>query len=324
MIKHSIINIVFISDNGYALPTGVAINSLRINRKKDIVYDIYLLCNKISDDNKQRFSRLAEEQFNIKIIEVEGNKLFNNLTKSYSKVTTTSLYKFLISDILPELDKVIYIDGDVIIQSDLQSLFATDISNYYAAVVKDGPRKKVLNGGKKHFFSAEPTYFNSGMMVLNLKLLREENASEKLIDYRLTGYNYFMDQDAFNIVFRKRVKYLPYQYNLLLHILTPFWEMNSIEQISEYYDIPKVKTKEQYFDEAKIIHFTFDKPWKYYDIPQSEKWMEYYRSSSFSDIHLARGTYLTNYHNSKSYLIGRIITYIPRKIKFLIKSLREG
>ncbi len=316
------IEIVFISDDKYALPTGVAINSLRINRNTKIIYNVYLLCNGMSEINKNRFKKLLDRNFNIVLIDIEKEDLFTNLSKSYSNVTSTSLYKFMIPNILTQVNKVIYVDGDVLIQDSLEMLFNENIDSLYAAVVKDGPRKKVLNGGKKHNFSAKSTYFNSGMMLLNLDTLRKENTPQKLINYRLNGYNYFMDQDAFNVIFFEKVKYLSLQYNLLLHILSPIWEMNSIKEISQFYDIPPVKNVEQFFEEGSIIHYTFDKPWKYYDIPQAEKWMLYFKSSPFCDIDLNRTTYLNMYLKSKSFLIGKIITFLPRKIKNAFRKVK--
>jgi len=315
----NIVNLVFILDDGYAMPTGVALYSLKENRLNNVLYNIYIIYSEINDYNKQKLLKLRDDNFEIILTKTNQIANFHGLSKNHTKVTTTSLYKFLIPEILQNIDKVIYIDGDVIIQDDLVNLFEVELGNKYAAVVKDGPRKKILNGGKKHRFSVKPTYFNSGVMLLNLKMMRQERITEKLIEYRISGYNYFMDQDAFNIILENNVLFLPYFYNLLLHILTPIWKLNTPKILSEFYDIKPIDNIDQYFEKAKIIHYTFAKPWRYYDIPQSEKWLSYFKKSTFSDVILNRKSYLINYHNSLSYKIGQVITYIPKKVKLLIK-----
>lgn len=318
---NNLINLVFITDDGYAMPTGVAITSLKINRNPEYSYHVYILFRELSDNNKYRLLSAETKDIKIIMIDIENLGEMKKFKKDYSRVTTTSIYKFYIPKVLENLEKVLYVDGDVIIQGDLVDLYNIEIEREYGAVIQDGPRRKIYNKDKRHAFSMDPGYFNSGVMLLNLKLLRQLKIWEKLMDYRINGYNYFMDQDAYNIVFKNHVKYISLYNNMLMHILTPRFNMNSIEEITEFYHIDKVRNKEKYFNKAQIIHYTFAKPWMYYDIPLAERWRNYFDISPFADIELDRITFLLNYHNSIYYRLGKKILFIPSEIYKRIKKL---
>jgi len=95
---------------------------------------------------------------------------------------------------------VLYLDGDILIQKDLSGLCAINIDDAYAGVVND----IVLTENDLHI----QDYFNSGVMLLNLKLLRENNMPAALLNLRKssTGFTY-MDQDCFNLLFEKKFNF---------------------------------------------------------------------------------------------------------------------
>lgn len=195
------INVVMICDDKYVMPTSVAITSLIENKKDNSVIDIYIMCDNLNDKNMDILKKLSTDKVKVIIRNVDSST-YHGLEKEYSNVTCSSLFKFNIATELTELDKALYIDGDVIVLSDLEALYNHSLNEKYAVVIKDGPKPKKIPGGKKHEFYRNDNYFNSGVMLLNLKKMREDNIPQKLIDYRLNEYNYFMDQDAFNCILR--------------------------------------------------------------------------------------------------------------------------
>ena len=100
------------------------------------------------------------------------------------------------------------------IQKDLSEFYDTTLEDVYTAVVND----VMTVWGEEHrtwLQFKEDVYFNSGMMLLNLNKMREDSLPEKLLDYRLNGINYFMDQDALNVVFEGKIRLVSPEYNLL-------------------------------------------------------------------------------------------------------------
>ncbi|CEL25322.1 hypothetical protein MB9_1687 [Methanobacterium formicicum] len=95
-------------------------------------------------------------------------------------------------------------------------------------------------------------------MLLNLKKLRQDNISDKLIDYRKNKINHFMDQDAFNVVFCNKVKFAPLRYNLLNF----YFEVLPIETLENFYDEKLNPKIIENYKNASILHLGGpEKPW---------------------------------------------------------------
>ncbi|CEL25359.1 glycosyltransferase family 8 protein [Methanobacterium formicicum] len=129
--------IVFISDDNYATCTAVAINSLYINKDRNNSYEIFVISHGISNTNKNRLEKLSKKNFVVKIIDIQDTKEYSSVKKHREHVSTTAMFKFDIPNILKSHDKVLYIDGDVLILKDLKDLFDMDFEDNYAIVVKD-------------------------------------------------------------------------------------------------------------------------------------------------------------------------------------------
>ncbi len=310
------VNIVMITDEKYAMPTSVALTSILLNKEKNVNYSIFLICDRLSIHSKEKFANLLSNNFQINFIDVSSEK-YKILEKSYSKVSSSSLLKFEIPNLLPQINKVLYLDGDVIVTKSLLHLFNTDISNKYAAVVRDGPKEFIV-GGKKHWFYGEKNYFNSGMMLMNLDIMRKNDISKKLLEYRLNEYNYFMDQDAFNMVFAGKVRFVGVENDFLLHLISYQNKNLSIQQLNNFYETRGYQNLDELFNEVVIFHYTFGKPWRYYDVPFNEIWMNYFKKSPFFSKELNRISIMTDMYNKKSYRVGRIISKIFRTIFFFI------
>ena len=53
-----ILDIIFITDNNFSMPTGVAIQSLFYNRDKNSVYNIHVICNGVKEYNRKKLLKL--------------------------------------------------------------------------------------------------------------------------------------------------------------------------------------------------------------------------------------------------------------------------
>ena len=159
----NIINICFITDNNYFVPTLTSIMSLVKNFKQHQL-SINIICNNVNHKNVEFAKTLEFENVKINILKIENPYL--ELGEKHIHVSKAALLKFSIAQIFSELDKILYIDSDVLIFKDLIQLYETDIDNYYAAVVSDMKAVKEYQFHKKFGLK---NYFNSGVMLLNLK-----------------------------------------------------------------------------------------------------------------------------------------------------------
>lgn len=267
------INICFICDEKYAVQTAVAIYSIKKVKDLSTVYNIYILGDKLTNNSITLLKKNTDKNFFVNILAINHNE-FDDLQIQDIHVSKAALCKFYIARIFSKLDKILYLDSDIIVKKDLKSLFNNDISNFYAAVVKD---YKAMNYNPPQTVKLKinhKAYFNSGVMLLNLEKIRNDKLEEKLINYRFTGINYFMDQDAFNVVFGENVKYISFLNNVILSVVGYFSDM----QLINYYQLQEVcYSKRDIYDNATIIHLaTPYKPWIYKNVLFSREWNDLY------------------------------------------------
>lgn len=279
--ENSIINIALITDEGYAMPTGVAIFSLKQNRDPTSRYHIYVLCNAVCSQTYKRYRSMIEEGFEITLIDVTKDaERYKDAALRDMHVTATAMFKFDLPKYFPQLDKILYVDGDVLIQHDLREIYETDISDVYLAVVEDmkamtryqPPILIQLRLNHKH-------YFHTGMMVMNLAKLRQDDIPAKLLNYRIHGINYFMDQDAFNAVTDEKVIYLSPLTNYCFTLDIEFTN----EEILSYYGIenePRDTAERQ--RKAIVFHLPGAyKPWRFQMWDLTTLYIGYYSTSPF-------------------------------------------
>ena len=304
-MKNNNVPICAVLDNGYAMPTAVMLSSLKFTKSKNTKYKIYLVCNLVNSDTKKKINLLASDDFSIKYIDVEEKiPELENFKINNIPATPTSIYKFFIPELIGNEKKIIYLDGDVIVKQDLSELYKINLENNFIAAVKD------LNGlGYLKLSNEKYTYFNSGVMLMNLAKMRDENISEKLMQYRINGLNKLMDQDALNYVFKDKVKMLHFKYNTQMNVLMAnlYDKRNySISKIKKYWSIVgKVQTVDDIIKDAVILHYTSLKPWKYFDCIGNEIWLKYYYLSPYKDIDLIlESKYIKHVMNMKAYRLG--------------------
>lgn len=240
--------IAYITDDNYVMPTIVSITSAIMNKNENSIYKIYIIGVSVNEENKKCLDKFIAKNINDKIvINILHFNQHYNFDDTHPYVTSAAIFKFDIANILSDYNKVLYIDCDTIVLKDLSELFNIDINDYYAAAVKDFIANEIL---KQHLPLGIKNYFNSGVMLLNAKLLRENNIKELLLDYKINkDRRHFMDQDCFNFIFNSKVIFIKPKYNYMRTnssydktVLDNFFECDTSEDIV-------------------ILHITWLKPW---------------------------------------------------------------
>lgn len=245
------INVCFASDNNYVKYLTVSMASILKNANIEDELSFYILENNIADVDKCKLLELKKiKDCKIDFIPVQ-EQIFQELPKYNLKyVNRTAYYRYLIADILKDIDKIIYLDVDVIVLSSLKPLFMENIDNYYLAGIEDicyYYHNKIYDTNYRNFI-------NSGVLLINLKLWREEKISTKLLDItKKNGNNFpFGDQEAINIVCSEKIKLVALSWN----VQETFFEINNL------LCHPLKKQIIKAFKNIKIIHYTsIKKPW---------------------------------------------------------------
>ncbi len=273
--------IAYIADTGFVMPTCVSITSLLDNQREE-EYNIYVLVNDVTEEEKRNILSMERERAKINIVDITSENYAgldeNTCVGWNSHITRSALFKFGLAEYLHWEDKILYIDGDTLIVNNISKLCRMDMADNYVAAVDDmtptaADFAEFINLNSKH-------YFNSGVMLLNLKKMREDNVYKKLIDYRANGKNRFVDQDTFNIVMRDRRIILPYKYNFLVKEA----EEIDFNELCSKYTTRQYANLEMLLREQVILHYAGKyKPWKYYVTYSAELFLRYYAQSPYKE-----------------------------------------
>ena len=280
------INISFSFDKNYYKPALVAISSLLDAGNRDgCSYNIFCL---IKGDVTTEIQK--EIELDVKEKSAESEVFFLNVESYFkdayvSRGVTTAVYSRLILDkLLPQEDKIIYADVDMLIRDSLKSVWEMDLSKYYLAAVKDvsantKERRTYLCENYVYWNTelknVHKNYFNSGLLVLNLVKIRNLDLTEQIDDLSKREHLYW-DQDLFNILYSaagRPVLTLPAKYNF-----KPKHMESYHTSINE-----GIFTQDE-VDEAQknpaIIHYTGEKPWNNPNVCAANLWWDYVRENT--------------------------------------------
>ena len=191
----------------------VALSSLLRSRNDTTFYDIHVLCSahSLSESNRVTVQKYANANKHCAL-------RFHDLGDSFAGafeirgISIPTYYRLLLSSLLPECKSVLYLDVDVVVTTDLESLYSTDLSNSLLAGVKgvyQNQDAKYLN----EIGVAPGEYINAGVLLMNLEQMREEDLQPRFIDLARCNY-VFQDQDVLNIACKGRIRYLDPRFNL--------------------------------------------------------------------------------------------------------------
>ncbi len=252
--------IVCSADNNYVMPTGIMLTSLLENNKGNEV-NIHLLDGGLTDLSKSQLSDICNQYNQHITFYPMDDKLFENFPMGENFQVThintmATYYRLYMSKVLPkDIDKVIYLDGDMIILDSLMSMWNYPMEGKAIAAIPD-PYNNRVNHYNMLRYPMNLGYFNAGVLLIDLRYWREHDCLELFLDIvdkyknRLSSH----DQDVLNVAFMNDKIVLPLKYNVMPSYLFKLkynplsWEFE--EQIVEAQKHPV------------IIHFSFvPKPW---------------------------------------------------------------
>lgn len=245
------VDIVLITDANYMDFTRVAINSAKKTKCPESVYNFHVMTIALKDGDKEALESLKEENVNVRVLEQKQIDLFYIRDTHVSKA---SLLKYYIAEQLPELNKALYVDSDILVLHDLNELYKINLGDNYLAVVKD-PSWFFENGHVLELnLDERGFYFNSGVMLMNLDKIRKDGIIQKLEDYTNNNFRTYMDQDAFNVVVGDKAQLMDVKFNTMNF----FFAHNPISKLAEFYG-KDWNSYEDVFSGATIIHFASSK-----------------------------------------------------------------
>ena len=268
------IHIACCSNEKLAPMFGVVVTSVGINVTSDDVM-MYLLHNGLKDSTVKRLQKIADRyKVGLKFLEIDLEILKDCPVDDKIHYGNIMMYaRLLLPSMLPNLDKVIYLDCDLVVCKDLQSLWETDVNDMAVAMAPD---LWYQDKGTLSRLGINNNYLNSGVIVMNLDYWRKHDVQNRLLSYIIDKgkeliYN---DQDALNVILQKERWQLPVKYNV-----TPYYFNRNLD------NYPKEMHEE--IREARInpiiFHFLGNiKPWSLgCYVPGKKLFMKYQKESGW-------------------------------------------
>ncbi|QGM81272.1 glycosyltransferase family 8 protein [Otariodibacter oris] len=214
-------NILFSSDNNYAKFLLVTIKSI-INKNNHKI-NFYIFDFGIDKKNKEKIKKLENSNYKINFIPIKKSD-FNDFPKTIEYISLATYARLYSTKYLPpDIDKILYLDIDIIVLGDLMPLWKTDINEFHIAACIDSFIEYKTNNYKKLIGLTEKDYyFNAGVLLINLKKWRTEDISQQSINWLKKYKNIikYQDQDILNGIFMEKVYYLDCRFNSMPTLLS--------------------------------------------------------------------------------------------------------
>lgn len=282
-------NIVYASDNNFAEMLGISMISLFENNRECSKIDVYILDDKINEDNKAKLLSVAEK-YNRKIFFIDVHHLLNSAMKQ-QRGSLSTFSRLYITQLIPkEVDKVLYLDCDMIILHSLEELYNTNMDEFYSVGVNDCLSDAHL---KLIGLNSDNCYFNAGVLLINLSLWNSDDITDKFEKFSecFKGNVPYADQGIINGVLSKKSKNVDLKYNCYTALFDfSYKDLMTFRKPSKYYSEAEVNEAKSH---PAIVHFTTSflslRPWvEGCRHPYVGKWLKYKTMSPWADVPLRR------------------------------------
>ena len=238
------------ADNGYQDKIEATIKSICAHHK-NLKFYIF------NDDISSEWFQLMAKRLEPLSSQIVNMKISNHSLKNYHlplpHLSYGAFFRYFIPQFVTE-EKALYLDADIIVRDSIEELFLEDFDGFSIAAVEDDFKKNT---------------FNSGVMLIDVDAWRREGITEKLLqltnEFHESSYG---DQGILNRLFQNNWKKLPQKYNFMV----------GMDTVARNYGIDSWYTESiKVENEAKIIHYTGNKPWYLVNLNRfREEWWYYY------------------------------------------------
>lgn len=252
-------------DANFVVPAATFIHSLLSSVDDESFVDLHILLDERSFPNAEYNALDAivagKKNARLTYIDVRDYFLSIRIPPNYPKAI---FHRLLIHRFLPNYEKALYFDVDIIVKKDIAGLFDIDLEGKYAAVIKE----LMQDGAYCRRLGIETVaYFNSGVMVLNLDKMRMDSCEKDFLDLAQSGSFWFPDQDILNIRFARSTLCASPLYNYIIP-----------RYMDRYRNSPRLCPERLMLKNAAVIHFTSAKPWVDGSVPMAASWRKHYRA----------------------------------------------
>lgn len=257
------IPIFFSTDDNYIPYLDVAVSSLIDNASRDHFYRIIVLNTGLQPENMAKVKARECPGFAIDFVDISQRvEKIKSRFKNVYHFSIVTYYRLFIASLFPQYDKILYLDCDIVVLGDISQLYHTDLGENILGAVTD---QYVRNTREFRLYAEKAigvdpdTYFNAGILAINLDQFRKDRIEERFIQL-ITEYDFDLldpDQAYLNYLCYGKTLQLPNGWN------------------KEPLPIPCEGKK-------NIVHYAlYKKPWQYDDVMDGAYFWHYAETSPF-------------------------------------------
>lgn len=294
-LSDSSVAILLATDSFYVPYCYVAMKSIVLHASSDRIYDFIIFETQLKPEEKEKLSGVGDGAANISVRFCDPKMLlgkheaFLRNTVSDGRITVETYFRLFSPFLLPEFDKILYLDCDMVACDDVAKLYDENLDGYLLGGVADTAAQAFYNGTRmewaKYFRTIDADmskYYNAGMTLFNLKMFRELYTIEQL--QQIIGERTYRahDQDILNIIGKGRLRTLDARWDLCTY---------GRRYEIDYPYAPK-QVYLEYMQARKspgIIHYAgIEKPWNKPQTDMGEYFWEVARQTPYYEVILSR------------------------------------
>lgn len=254
------------------IEVALCIDDNVVDYMETLIYSIYkntssyvnvnIIYKELSDESLDKLAWIDEKMSTVNVrpvqISEELHKSLKKISLGHDKwqLPISSYYRIFLADILPDVDRIIYLDADTLLTGDLTELWRTDLEgNFLAACLDEKAYMKkavsVLNPRRRE-------YFNSGVLIFDLYLFRKYKIINSFLDFLVDTTDLYAlgDQDALNLYFLDAVKLLDSSWNYGVPSYKKYTGVNDVKLLHFYERTKPLRSPyDDYVSDDKIKKF---------------------------------------------------------------------
>ena len=265
-------HIFMCADDGNAMPTCTTIASVLSNSASDENINVHIVSfddNHMSEENIKRIEKLGTtiKKFNLDFTYFDKKRLSKFNTNHWNKAILVKLFG---AQLFPNLDKIIWLDDDVIVLKSLNNIYNKDMDDKYLFGVDVSSEYNKYNGRDC------PYWITAGFGLYNLKEIRKDDFQKDLLNfaksYPVNGhsdkkYCGGIEEYALTKIPKDKVNVLPYKYSVMCSMFGG--------TVYENLDL----------EDCVVLHYAACKPWrdkKYISKKYLDVWEKYFYMTEYS------------------------------------------
>ncbi|QPK94470.1 DUF4422 domain-containing protein [Actinomyces sp. zg-332] len=322
--------IALAADDYYVPYVATVLTSIKQNSSNENNYDIFVMNKNISPVNQRRLNDIFKDNSNFSLRFVDISRFENEFKHLFLRghFTIETWFRLFMPKIMPNYEKILYLDSDLVVNHDVAELYKTDVTGVLLAACHDADTAGLYNGflpDKKHYMDnilkiKEPyNYFQAGVILFNLEEFRKTYSTEEMLKYAGSYQWELLDQDVLNNLAQGRVKFVDMTWNVMFnwrYMRRPEIISRAPKYLSDEYDLAHKN--------PKIIHYAGpDKPWSDPEVDYAELFWKYAKESGYYESIIMRMQRNLIIH--KPSILGRIKSLVKRiLVKLLPRKSRIG